>query len=121
MSCYPKTVYKAVATTWILTVEEADGDRADLTGAEIELRVKLTDDAADPPLILITHLDDITVLAQGAEDATRGQAQVYLDASQTSGLGTPVGKYRYVVRVRMPGGDWKFPIPPSDFYIRAAP
>lgn len=117
MSCDTVVTYVGMAKTWTLTIESSPGVRQNLTGAEIQIRLKQFDGDPDPPLALLEIGAGIILLDQTPDGPTEGQATVTWPATDTPG----VGSYRYAGILILPDAD---PIPciePSDWYIKAIP
>lgn len=120
----PKYMYHGESKTFrVTTTNESDDSRVDLTGCVIEFQVKPADGDPDPPTISKRYpgYDDggaegIVLLDQGVA-ATRGQFEVYIQSSDTSGLTPAV--FRYDVVVVLTTGARHLVVPPSDFDIRA--
>jgi hypothetical protein len=112
-----KIAYNRGATSWVLSVVDSDGVAIDLTDATISFRAKTHDDDPDPPLILLTEEDGITIAAQSGD--TLGQATVTISSALAETL-TP-GKYRYDVIVTPSGGDAQVVVAPATLLIKPAP
>jgi hypothetical protein len=97
--------------TFRLVVEKTDGlpgERADLTGAEIELAVRRgPDDGAK--LLTKTVGAGWTIADQGE---LKGEAVCVFLSADTFGTSPPLkrGNYRFDVRLRLAGGQTKYPV-----------
>lgn len=113
MSCETRDekIYAGESAKWLFTAYDRNGDPVDLTGATIELEIKLNKGDADPALVHKEVGAGITVLAQSG--ATLGQFEAALVPNDT---GARSGMHYWDVVV-VSGGERWFVVPPSEFYI----
>jgi hypothetical protein len=79
----PMRILRGDTATYRITVTDDDDARVDLDGAAIELQVKPTLGAADPPTISKLVGSGITILDQLVAD-TKGQADVAISSVDSS-------------------------------------
>lgn len=113
-----KALFRGTSKTYRLTVVDADEARVDLTGATVYFRVKLKLEDASPVIQKAsTTPAQITLLDQTVA-ATKGQADIFISPSDTSGLAS--GSYRYDVWVQLASGKRYAVVEPAPFVINRA-
>ncbi len=110
-------IIRGVSKTFRLTVTDESSERVDLTSSTVHFRVKQNiEDAGTEIAKSSVTPAEVTLLAQSG--ATLGQADIFLQPSDTSGL--PVGKHVYDVWVELSTGKRHAVVAPADFRIERA-
>jgi hypothetical protein len=108
--------YRGETREYVITVT-SDGEEQDLTAATaIEMQLKATPGAADPPLASLSLGSGITLRAQSG--TTLGQADIVIPYNWLTGAGTPAGTYYFDVAVIFPGPIRRYVIKPTKVIVR---